>query len=97
MDAFKLLHHGSRFNLSAEVLHLVDCPRYLISTDDKSTSKHPDPVAVARIISRPGQVSLEFNYHSATTERWESATLQQKHHHTAVYPADGEPWLKVDL
>ncbi|MFJ8965363.1 hypothetical protein ACIRG5_38860 [Lentzea sp. NPDC102401] len=30
-------------------------------------------------------------------EPWKSATLQSKHHHIAVYPADGKPWLKAGL
>jgi len=32
VDAMKLPHHGSRNNVSRELIELLDCPRYLVST-----------------------------------------------------------------
>src|SRR5262249_13578784 len=31
MDALKLPHHGSKYNVSSELLDLVSCPQYLVS------------------------------------------------------------------
>ena len=97
MDAFKLPHHGSKYNLNAEVLNLIDCDRYLFSTDGTSRSRHPDPVAVARIITRRKNVRLEFNYHTETTELWGSATMRREFRYEAIYPANGGQSLMVEL
>ena len=45
LDLFKLAHHGSRGNITAEVLGLIDCDRFLVSTDG-SKFNHPDAVAI---------------------------------------------------
>lgn len=97
VDAFKLPHHGSRYNLSPEVLDLVDCGRYLFSTDGTSRSRHPDPIAVSRIIARRENVRLEFNYHTATTAPWDSATMRQEFRYEAIYPVAGGQSLTVEL
>ena len=75
VDAFKLPHHASRFNLSPGLVDLVDTKRYLVSTDGSSRSRHPDPVAISRIITRQQGASLEFNYSSATTTPWANGRL----------------------
>lgn len=60
----KLPHHGSKLNLS---LNLLDCDRYLFSTDGTWAARHPNPVAVARLVtSRTGvQLEFKFNYRGA--------------------------------
>jgi beta-lactamase superfamily II metal-dependent hydrolase len=64
LDALKVSHHGSRKNLSKDLLDLLDCKRYLISTNGKRHG-HPDPVAMARILKYGGpQKELVFNYRS---------------------------------
>ncbi len=50
LDAFKLPHHGSKKNISKELVESVDCDRWLFSTDG-TQFRHPDPVALARVIS----------------------------------------------
>ena len=50
LDVFKLPHHGSRNNVHRELIELVDCERWLISTDG-NRFKHPDAEAIARIIA----------------------------------------------
>jgi len=67
LDALKVSHHGSRKNLSKDLLDLIDCQRYLISTNGKRHG-HPDPVAMARILKYGGaQKELVFNYRSRAT------------------------------
>lgn len=96
VDAFKLPHHGSKFNLSREVLDLVDCDRYLFSTNGDKFH-HPEPVAISRIITTREDTSLEFNYQTEFTTPWESPRLQRRFRYRAVFPGAGEPWLKVQL
>ena len=45
LDAFKLPHHGSMSNINKDLLALVDCDRFLISTNGDKYG-HPDPQTV---------------------------------------------------
>jgi beta-lactamase superfamily II metal-dependent hydrolase len=97
VDAWKVSHHGSRANSSPALLGKVDCPRFLISTDS-GTFGHPDPEAIARIVQRPGEKTLYFNYDTPYTRPWADAALRQKYSYTAVYPDDGrDGHLAVEL
>lgn len=48
----------------------AECDRYLVSTDGSTKSRHPDPVAMARIVTRRDNAVIEFNYRSETTRPW---------------------------
>lgn len=85
VDAFKLPHHGSRHNISQEVLELVDCDRFLVSTNGDIFG-HPDPVAVSRVITVRSAPSLAFNYRTDTTERWDSSRLKRRFGYETEYP-----------
>jgi beta-lactamase superfamily II metal-dependent hydrolase len=101
LDAFKLPHHGSRNNVSIELLQLLDCPRFLFSSNGDYFA-HPDRQAVGRVIrygrqdfgARPG---LHFNYRSGLNEVWERPALQERYGYTAHYPAPGSAGLGVAL
>jgi beta-lactamase superfamily II metal-dependent hydrolase len=89
LDLFKVPHHGSDGNLSRELLAIMDCPRYLISTNG-SYFKHPTPEAIARILKFGGKhKTIYFNYDTKFTSPWKSAAYQGKYGYTAVYPAKG--------
>ncbi|MGH3992955.1 MAG: hypothetical protein ACRDSN_10895, partial [Pseudonocardiaceae bacterium] len=96
VDAVKLPHHGSKFNLSPAVLDLVDCGRYLFSTNG-DIFHHPEPVAISRIITTRDDISLEFNYQTEFTAPWQSRRLQRRFRYHTVFPGDDEPWLKIQL
>jgi beta-lactamase superfamily II metal-dependent hydrolase len=86
VDAVKTPHHGSAANVTDDFLSLVDSSRFLFSTNG-STYRHPDNVAVRRVLrSRTGPVELFFNYRSATTEPW----AEPPRPHTAVFPAGSD-------
>ena len=62
LDVFKVAHHGSQHNLSSELLELLDCQRYLLSSNGDHFC-HPDRQAIARIIKYGGKSpALYFNY-----------------------------------
>ena len=47
----KVSHHGSKNNTSQELLNLIECDNYIISTNGGSSShKHPSRETIARII-----------------------------------------------
>ena len=96
VDLCKLPHHGSRKNVDRALLARMRCFNYLISTDG-SRYGHPDPEALARIVTdgrtQPG---LFFNYRSAANRRWANARLQATHGFTSEYPA-GDDGICVAL
>lgn len=96
VDAFKLPHHGSRHNLSPEVLDLVDCRRFLFSTSGH-VFRHPDRVTVSRIVTSRDDTILECNYRSEFTEPWESARLRRRFRYDIRFPDGPEPWLRAAL
>jgi beta-lactamase superfamily II metal-dependent hydrolase len=99
LSAFKLPHHGSRNNLSSELLALLRCEHYLVSTDGPRFN-HPDRQAIARVIEH-GRASglpatLWFNYRTLEPLNgvWDREDLKARYGYRTVYPADGEPVLR---
>jgi beta-lactamase superfamily II metal-dependent hydrolase len=95
IDALKMPHHGSRANVSAEFLGLLDCPSFIVSSSG-AVYKHPDREAIARVIVRGGGPTIYFNYRSAYNKVWDSAPLRAKFHFKTVYP-DGDGGITVTL
>jgi len=64
LDAVKVSHHGSKFNINREFLELIDCNRYLISTNGKKHN-HPDIETLARIakFSKKDNTQIIINNH----------------------------------
>jgi len=61
VDLTKISHHGSRKNTSNELLELIKCRKFLISTDGKQ-HYHPDKESLSRIICSQERPCLIFNY-----------------------------------
>jgi hypothetical protein len=97
LDALKVSHHASQNNLSTELLKLLDCPRYLVSTNGDHFS-HPDREAIARIIKHGGsRPSLHFNYRSKYNEVWARPDLQEQYGYVAFYPEGDMEGHQVEL
>lgn len=60
VDYVKLPHHGSRKNLYYDLLNIIDCKKYIISTDG-SIFNHPDKITLARILNTFNDVEFYFN------------------------------------
>ncbi len=85
LDAFKMPHHGSRYNINREIVEAVDCPRFLVSTDS-SRFGHPDPEALARVIKFGGErPELIFNYRSEKTLAWKKPVWMKKYGYSVRY------------
>ncbi|MFC0682799.1 ComEC/Rec2 family competence protein [Lysobacter korlensis] len=71
IDLVKLAHHGSNANISLELLGLIDCRRWLVSTNGDNFA-HPDDAAIAKVIVSAGApVTFYCNYRTARTIPWE--------------------------
>lgn len=98
IDLFKLPHHGSRANLTREIIEKLDCERFAVSTSG-AVFGHPDPEAISRILKfgeAPAK-TLYFNYASDRTLPWNDSGLQTRYAFECVYPAsEGQP-LVIDI
>lgn len=96
LDALKMAHHGSARNNSIELLDLLDCKRYLISTNGKKHD-HPDPEALARVLEVQGDgVEFHFNFRSDPSELWDDDDLRSASGYSTFY-GDRKGYLKVVL
>jgi beta-lactamase superfamily II metal-dependent hydrolase len=97
LDAFKIAHHGSKSNLSPDLLELLECQRYLVSTNGNYFD-HPDQEAIARIIVHGGdQPALYFNYRCEENAVWDGAILKGDYGYQTVYPQEKQQGLTIDL
>jgi hypothetical protein len=100
LDVFKVSHHASQNNVSAELIQLLDCPRYIVSTNGDHFC-HPDRQAIARLIkygrSDSNPPALYFNYKSQYNNVWEDPDLQARYGYSTFYPADDRPGITVSL
>ena len=86
VDAVKLSHHGSRANVTTDLLRVVQADHYMISTNNTIFS-HPDDEAVARVLVHGGKSKTHwFNYGTDRNRRWEPAALQRRYGSVARYP-----------
>lgn len=101
VDAFVLPHNGSRRNLTSELLRLLDCSTYLVSTSG-TRFRHPDPEAIAMVLEfgRPSpaeRLRLIFNYRSPQAERWANQTLQESLNYEIVFPDTADGGVRLDV
>jgi beta-lactamase superfamily II metal-dependent hydrolase len=83
LDALKVAHHGGAGNISRDLLELIDCSRYLISTNGQRHA-HPDPVAMSRILVHGGESKeLIFNYRQRA-EIWDIPELRENFGYTVL-------------
>lgn len=64
LEFVKVSHHGSRNNTNLELLNLLDCRSFIISTNG-SIHRHPDKAVIARILKHNDQNVILFNYETA--------------------------------
>lgn len=67
IDIMKLSHHGSRYNINNDLLDIVDCDKYLITTNGGAgNANHPDRQTIAKILIREGRrdkhIEICLNY-----------------------------------
>jgi len=93
VDLFKLAHHGSAGNISADVLAKLRCDRYVVSTNGDHFN-HPDAAAIELLGNTASPPTVYFNYTSDTTERWADPAEQARIGIKAVH-GDGHLHIEV--
>ncbi len=95
VDAVKLPHHGSRANVDTDLLDVLDCRRFLFSSNG-SHYGHPDREAVARVAVSEGEKELLFNYRTTFNDLWEEQTLREAFTYRTAY-GDAPDGFLLDL
>ncbi|MCB9680534.1 MAG: MBL fold metallo-hydrolase [Alphaproteobacteria bacterium] len=89
LDAFKLPHHGSRSNVTADLVRAVRCPIWVFSSDG-TRFHHPDAEAVARVIVHSAvSPELVFNARSRENAPWGDQVERDVGGFRTRYPAPG--------
>jgi beta-lactamase superfamily II metal-dependent hydrolase len=110
VGAFKLPHHGSQANLTAELLEKIETRNYLFSSSGTSFA-HPDPEAVARVITGTAapRKTLHFNYTAKTIRAnykkkrkaappdWTLAAYRDEFDYAVRYPPNDTQGITLDL
>ena len=98
VDVFKLPHHGSKANVTSDLLRRVRAHTYVFSTDGRGNQRHPDDEAVARVIRTGQQPRLAFNYRNERTGKWAGPALVARYGYSTIYPPSRqEGFLTIDL
>lgn len=61
LELVKLSHHGSQYNNSTELLSMLNCNKYVISTNG-DTYCHPHKRLIARLVNIKPDCEIYFNY-----------------------------------
>lgn len=96
VDVFKVPHHGSQGNLHEELLKAAPAKRYVISTNG-DVHRHPDAVAIARVVATMDAPHLVFNYRSEMTKIWADLENATGPFSFTTQYGDGERGLVLDL
>lgn len=96
VDVIKLSHHGSRANVTNDLLNVVKAKHYVCSTNN-SYFKHPDEEAVARVIVDSESPTLWFNYDTSQNRRWDSGALKGKYGYQTCYPDQDAQGVTIAL
>jgi beta-lactamase superfamily II metal-dependent hydrolase len=96
VDLCKVAHHGSRHNTNRELLFLLDCRHWLLSTSGRRHG-HPHREAMARILCRPDEATAWFNYRSSTTEEYAAPALGSRYGFSAMYPAPADAGIALRI
>lgn len=88
IEAFKLPHHGSTNNITPQLLEVLKCKHYMISTSG-AIFRHPDAETIDLILENHnarGKPRLHFNYNTDNTRAWADVSDQAVRKYLAYYP-----------
>lgn len=88
-DLLKVSHHGSRNNISKELLNLVNVDKFIFSTNGKCHN-HPDLECLSKIIlSNPSKYKeLIFNYKTLNSDKLDKNEFYEKYNYNIKYESE---------
>jgi Metallo-beta-lactamase superfamily len=89
-DLVKLPHHGSRNNVSRPLVEALDCPLWVFSSDG-TRFRHPDAIAIARVLRHGGEhPHLAFNVPSTFNRWWDRDDWRDRFGYRTTYGEAGD-------
>lgn len=85
VNLMKVSHHGSRGNLTKELLEMIDCDKFLICTNGAQYS-HPDIESISRIITsnEDKEKIIIMNYETPSIRKFLNKDLMKKYRYSIV-------------
>jgi beta-lactamase superfamily II metal-dependent hydrolase len=96
VDVFKIPHHGSRANVTTELLKVVRARHYVVSTNNAQFG-HPDAEALARVICAGGPATIWFNYATKQNLSWAAPSRQAQYGYACKFPAATGSGVRLEL
>lgn len=87
-DFVKLSHHGSKNNLTKELLELIDCNNFIITANANKSHCHPNKQTLAMITQYYGESNVKF-YFSEKNQQLQQIFLNETFVNY-VFPEDGK-------
>lgn len=97
VDAVKLSHHGSKNNLTKQLLDLIDAEHYLVSTNGDIHGLPDEEAIEAVILASRRPAVLWFNYRSSRNEMWEQRAQADGARFSVRYPPAGASGITIEL
>jgi len=96
VDVFKLPHHGSRANVTTELLKVVRAKHYIVSTNNAQFG-HPDAEALTRVICAGSRPTIWFNYATTQNLSWNDPAQQAQYGYACHFPAGKRGGVRLEL
>lgn len=97
VDAVKMSHHGSKANISEDLVKLVDAKHFLVSTNG-AIHNHPDKAAIEAVLQWSAQEpTLWFNYALQQNASWAKVSTEGKGSLTTRFPVDKAEGIVIEL
>ncbi|HRG62015.1 MAG TPA: MBL fold metallo-hydrolase [Burkholderiales bacterium] len=64
IDLMKISHHGSKANTSDDLLSMIECNKFIISTHENTIHRLPNKETIARIVKHNENCKIYFNYNT---------------------------------
>jgi beta-lactamase superfamily II metal-dependent hydrolase len=97
VDALKMSHHGSRNNITRELLELVDARHYLVSSNGDKFG-HPNREAIEAVIQGSRRKpTIWFNYSTDFNGEWKIESAKPGATFHTRYPRKGKSGIVVKL
>lgn len=103
LDLFKVPHHGSKRNLSSELLEIIDCQNFVFSANGINRDNLPTKEILAQIVqySKRGTdndeiLNLYFNYDNERLRSIATIEERRKYKFECLYAQSNSNCLKID-
>lgn len=100
IDFVKLSHHGSINNFNCELLDLIECSNYIVSSNGENRYGLPNKEVLAKILNRPNrhtQINFYFNYDCKRYREFFSTDKDAflNYNFKCIFPKDGERFILI--